>query len=262
MPNTVLTTLDAVKEEVETRLGGQRIEVELDNKDVKSSLDHALREYARHVPGWGWSQLAAIPAQKRYRVDTVVAGFKGVVNVQFITRRTEPSAIDPFDPYDTILGGLLVGDETFGDIDQRLMYLEDAARIVSAEPEWRGQWERVETAPASGIWQDEYALYVDVVRSETLTAFRFTYGYSSDPAAQNAMSTIPDGDVDWLLNWTVARAKRILAKIRGKFGGIPNPEGGQDDIDATGLQQEAEAEELALTDEIKLRRPPLAPVIE
>lgn len=260
MPNTVLNSLEDVKDEVDTRLGASRIEVELDDKDVTSCLKHALREYSRHVPGRAWAALAATPSQKQYRADQAMAGFLGVLNVGFINRRVDPAAFDPFDPYDTIVSGLLIGGETFGDIDQRLIYLEDVRRIVSAEPEWKGQWERVDVG--GGTYESQYMLYVDITREETLVCYEFTHSYDINPAAQNGMTAIPSGDVDWILGWTTARAKRIVAKIRGKFGGIPNSDGGEDNIDAQQLQSEAEAEERELTDEILRRRPPLAPVIE
>jgi hypothetical protein len=75
------------------------------------------------------------------------------------------------------------------------------------------------------------------------------------------MQNIPDTDVDWVLNYATARCKRILARVLGKFKGVPNLEGGVDELDAEELREEAKEEEAALIEEIRNRRRPLPPVV-
>lgn len=251
MPNTVLNQA-SIREEILSRLGGSRLEVELDQNDYDLATKEAIRVYSRYVPFQGWKVLPVTTSQKKYVLDlSQHPGFTGVIQLAFITRRTKPSAIDPFDPYDTVVGGLLVGDETFGDILQRIFYTEDAARIISAEPEWRGEWEA-----------GTYALYVDVVRSETLAAYHWCGHYTPDSNASTGMQLIPDADTDWILDYIEARCMLTLGRVRRKFGGIPNPEGSVDEVDGTALVDEGNTKRTELLDDIKQRRFPLLPEIE
>jgi hypothetical protein len=79
---------------------------------------------------------------------------------------------------------------------------------------------------------------------------------------QIGLGTIPEGDVDWMQDFAVARAKQILTRIRGKFSGIEGPDGSMNEIDFQALAEEGRTDEKDLMDELKRRRRPLAPVIE
>lgn len=243
MPNTILNKTD-IREETQSRLGGSRLRVELDQEDYDRATKEAIRQFSRAVPFIAHRALPVTAAQKVYVLAPVDhVGLTGVIDVQFITRRTDPSAIDPFDPYDTVLGGLLIGDETFGDIFQRLAYLEDAARIVSAEPEWRGQW----------VGQD-YNLYVDIVRDPVLVSYTWCGAYTPDTNAATGMQLIPEHDTDWILDYIEARCMVTMGRVRRKFGGIPNPEGGVDEIDGREMADEGKIKMDDLLEEIKQRR--------
>lgn len=251
MPNTVLRQ-DQIREETLSRLGGSRLEVELDQRDLDQATREAIRVYSRYVPLQGWKSIPATVTQKRYVLDLAQhPGFTGIIDVQFLTRRTDPSSIDPFDPYDSVVGGLLVGDETFADVMQRLVYTEDAARVVSAEPEWRGEWEGA-----------DFALYLDIVRTPTLVAYNWCGAYSTDVTAANGMHLIPFDDTDWILNYIEARAMVTLGRVRRKFGGIPNSDGGVDEIDGNQFVDEGNQKTTDLMEEIRSRRIPLPPTIE
>lgn len=251
MPNSVLNQTD-IREEVLSRLGGSRLEVELNQEDLNAATKEAVRIYSRYAPLQRWSSLNVSTSQKRYVLDlNAHPGFTGIIQVQFLTRRTDPTAIDPFDPYDTVVGGLLVGDETFGDVLQRLTYTEDSARIVSAEPEWRGEWEG-----------SSYVLYVDVVRNPTLCAYLWCGRYTPDANADTGMQLIPEGDSDWVIDYVEARSMVTLGRVRRKFGGIPNPEGSVDEIDGAQFVDEGQQKLNDLIEDIKQRRFPLPPEIE
>ena len=249
--NTVLIQA-SIREEISSRLGGSRLNVELDQKDYDLATKEAIRVYTRHAPFQRWAKITATPAQKRYVLDPVdYPGIVGVLDVQFITRRDDPTAIDPFDPYDTVVGGLLVGDETFGDISQRRGYLEDASRVVSAEPEWRYERE-------AGV----HALYIDIVREPTQTAMLWAGHFTPDANADTGMQLVPDADTDWILDYIEARCMVTLGRVRRKFGGIPNPEGGVDEIDGREFADEGATKIETLAEEIRRRRFPLPPIIE
>jgi hypothetical protein len=246
-------TLQNVREEINSRLGGSQLDVELNQDDIDRAVAEAVRNYSRNVPLVRWRALPATAAQKRYVLDTVTdhPGLTGVIDLQVITRRTDPSAIDPFDPYDTVIGGLLVGDETFGDIAQRLAYLEDAQRVVSAEPEWRGQWEG-----------NVYALYVDIVREPALVSYQWAGAYTPDANANTGMQLLPEHDTDWVLDYTEARCMVTLGRVRRKFGGIPNSEGAVDEVDGREMADEGQVRMTDLMDELRQRRFPLPIIME
>lgn len=251
MPNTVLTQT-RIREEILSRLGGSQVAVELDQRDIDLATAEAVRNYTRYRPQIRWRAIAATKTQKRYVLTTNQhPGLVGVLDVQFITRRTEPSAIDPFNPFDSGIGSLIVGDESYGDIAQRLTFSEDAARVVSAEAEWTGEWEG-----------NAYALYLDIVRDATQVAYRWASNYTPDANADTGMQLIPDSDTDWVLNYVEARCQMTLGRVRRKFGGIPNSEGSTDEIDGQTLVDEGKVRIDELLEDLKRRTFPVPPVIE
>lgn len=261
MPNADLT-IERIGEEVRTMLGASGVEVELSDGDLVTVTKRALRVFNRYLPFRGRFELPITQAQRRYRLDnhSGLTGLvlKGVTSVDFIERRVEPAGVDPFDPYVTSLTGPNYGDETFGDVMQRKMFAQDAQRIVSGEPEWHAQWERVALTPGPG-WENQYALYISVERSDTSAGVFFIAAYeNSDEGRQ----MIPESEVDWITNWCIAESKIILTRIRGKFGGVTNPEGSNDEIDWQQLAQEATEEMQRLEEEIRQRKRPYLPVIE
>jgi len=251
MPNTVLTPT-AIREEIMSRLGASQLTVELAESDLAAATREAVRNYARYRPQVRRRALAATKTQKRYALDLAQhPGLVGILDVQFITRRTDPSAIDPFNPFDSGLGNLLVGDETYGDIQQRLTYAEDAGRVISAEPEWLAQWEG-----------SVFALYVDIVRDATHVSYTWTADYTADANANTGMQLIPSPDTDWVLDFIEARCKKTLGMVRRKFGGIPNSEGATDEVDGQALVDEGQLKIEALLEDLKRRTMPIPPVIE
>lgn len=251
MPNTVLNPT-SIREETLSRLGGSQIEVELAESDYAMATREAIRNFTRYRPMVRRRALPATRAQKRYVLTTVDhPGLVGVLDVQFITRRTDPSAIDPFNPFDAGIGNLIVGDETYGDIAQRLAFAEDAARVVSAEPEWHAQWEGA-----------VFALYVDIVREATHVSYAWTANYTPDDNASTGMQLVPDADTDWILDYIESRCKVTLGLNRRKFGGIPNSEGSVDETDGRDLTEEGRTRMTELLEDLKRRTIPIPPVIE
>lgn len=254
MPNTELNTAN-LKKRIETRLGAKGVTVELEADDYVECTKMALDFYNQRRPFTRHKKLNATTAQKRYVLDPAEhPGLAGVTYCEFITRRGQPSQVDPFDPFDTALAGVSLGagsGETFGELALRMSYSEDAARVVDAEPDWHGDWEG-----------SEYVLYVELVRSHILTSYQWTGYYTADANVNTGMQLIPNGDVDWFIRYATACAKEILGRVRGKFQGVTNPEGSVDPVDYQELLQEAQQEKERLEEELNKRRPPLAPLLE
>lgn len=254
MPNDLLTT-EQILEEVRVNLGGSSVEVEVEDKDLKVMVARTLRVYNRYLPWRGRAKLAVTTSQKKYRLDNLHPGLMGVIDADFISRLISPSSVDPFDPYVTSLAGPNYGDETFGDVMQRRMYTEDASRIISSEPEWFAQWEVV-----AGTRQ--YFMYVDVQRANIECGYTFQCHYADTDALDVGRLAIPESDTDWFINHVTALGKQLLARVRGKHGGVINSDGSTDPVDSDSDRQEATAELEALIAEIKLRKPPYLPAIE
>lgn len=251
MPNTLLTPA-LIREETGLKLGGSQIDLELSEADYVAATREAVRNYSRYRPMVRRASLPVTLSQKRYVLSTVQhPGLVGVLDVQFVTRRADPSSIDPFNPYESGIGNLLVGDESYGDIAQRVIYGKDAARVVSAEPEWHATWEG-----------NEFALYLDIVRPSTHVSYIWTAAYSADANAQTGMLLIPDADTDWIMSYIEARCMRTLGLVRRKHGGVANSEGSTDETDGQTLTDEATTKIEALLEDLRKRTIPIPPVME
>jgi len=255
MPNTVLTEKN-IKKRIETRLGSSGVLIELEDDDIKEVILDAIELYNQIRPAKRRAGIQTSTQQSRYVIVDVngatnFPGIAGIVDVQFITRRTQPAQVDPFDPFDTALAGVTLGSgsgETYGEIAQRLMYSEDAARIVDSEPEWESMWEGA-----------ELILYLAIPRSHIQAGMEYSVYYAADNNTDNGMQLIPNGDVEILIRYMTAVAKTILGRVRVKHGGTVNPEGGVDEIDGAALLQEGSEEVNSIREEMERRRAPLAP---
>ena len=257
MPNTTLV-LAEIRQQVRTEFGSclndgaWGITVELEDEHIDNALKRAIRIYNRNRPVHGHAALAVTEGQKKYGpVNTAIKGLQGVLSVSFVDPDAIASTdIDPFEPFLVYSAtGLSAGGDTIGDWVQRLQYNEQARRVTSSEPEWKGQWEGL-----------DYYLYIDI-HSSYLCSFEYTRHVTPDDNADTGMRHIPDGDTDWIINYTAAHAKQILSRIRGKFQGIPGPDGGESPVDWSELMTEGREDAERLEEEIKARRRPLPPVI-
>lgn len=253
MPNTVLL-IDALQDEIRLMLGGSHVDVELDKKDLLLFRRRAIRQYQRYLPGQARAALTtASPSVQKYPI--VHPGLNGITHVWFVDEAQVTGAVDPFDPDSYITMNGLGNGLTVGQLDQEYSYREMGRRVLSAEPEWHGQWEG-----------SNYFLYLSIPQSTQpyRVSYRYTYHYDSDAEADTLRgpATIPDCDTDWIVRYAVAQAKMVLGRIRNKFGGIPNAEGGVDEMDGAALVEEGREEERELLEALRKRRRPLDPVIE
>lgn len=255
MPNTVLNA-KTIKKRIETRLGSSGVYIELEDDDIGEAISQAIELYNQIRPAKRRAGIAVTTQQNRYVIvdslgNTNFPGIAGIVDVQFITRRTQPSQVDPFDPFNTALAGTTLGSgsgETYGEIAQRLMYTEDAARIVDSEPDWESLWEG-----------PELILYLAIPRSHIEAGMEYSVYYAPDSNTDNGMQLIPNGDVEILLRYMTAVAKTILGRVRAKHGGTVSPEGGVDEIDGVALLQEGSEDMNSIREEMERRRAPLSP---
>jgi hypothetical protein len=259
MPNTELTP-PLIKEEIDDILGGTVLDIELlDEHYVKATKD-AIRIYNRNLPRQNWCRLNVAASQQRYLVAPTIAGntisppaLQGVVDVDFVGTGIQFGASTEFGPPFSNVSptGLGIAGSTFGEVNNAFSYAKQSQQIASSEPEWQMSWE-------AGVCY----LYIYVPTVGTVNcSYLFSWGVTPDNNAVTGMQNIPATDVDWVMNYAAARAKRILARILRKYGGIPNSTGGADPLDGDPLMEEAKEVEERLLEEIKVRRRPLPPVV-
>lgn len=248
MPNTVLTPT-LIREDIELRLGGSGVAVELDDKDYAEAIRHAVRVYNRNKPQHRFNALAVSKSTKKYG-PLPDPGIQGIVRACFVSVRFEFG--DPFDsPFYRDRTGLSVLGDTFGEFDQKLQYLEQSRRIAGVEPEWQQQWEG-----------SDLFLYIDVSDIPYDFMYEYTWHVTPDDNAATGMQFIQDGDTDWILDFIEAKMMQRLGRIRGKFAGIADPQGGTSEIDWREMSEDGKEKEQRLMEEIQRRRRPLPPVFE
>jgi hypothetical protein len=239
--------LASIIEETRTALGSSALDVELVDADIKKALKDAVRAYNHARPRRSRAVLPVTVTQKRYVLNHV--GLKGVTTVQFVQPRDVSGAqVDPFDSM-TYRTGNPATPSPYGDREMVLGYIEYARTVNSSDPDWHGQWEGA-----------EYALYVNISQSGMICGYEYTWHVQPTDDANNGLRFIDASDEDWIMDYTLARAKSTLGRIRGKFTGITNPDGSTESVDYQELQQEAREDMQRLEEALKKRRRPLPPV--
>lgn len=255
MPNTSLTKAK-ILDEVKIMLGGSSVDVELIENDVEKCVRDALRVYNHNLPMRARKALAVTSGQKRYVISH--PQLEGVTEVEFVDQKAYTSLSDPWSLQQSVVtGGMMASPGvSYGNVFQGMMMREDGAKIMTANPEWYGQWEH-HVDPAV------YALYVDVPPGgQYYVAYTYAWHLTPDNVALTGMQQAPNEDVDWIMYYILALAKQILARKLGKFGGITNPDGAPDPTDADQLRQEGREDQTRLEEQMLKRRRPLLPVVD
>ena len=248
MPNTDLT-ISNITDEVKLALAGDIVDVELSSQTITKIIKDTTRKYCHYKPCYGVAPLVIDSSTKKYGPITA-PGFLGVTRVAFVRSDIAGLTNDMFSVFYQSQNQLLTyGPDTFGEIANQLSYLKQISEVAGIEPEWHGQWE-------SG----GYFLYIDVRTNMYLCSYFYTFALTPTDDATTGLPLVPASDVDWFLEYCTARAKMILGRGLRKFGGIPNPEGGQDPIDGSDMVTEGAAEAAALEEALKKRRRPLLPI--
>ena len=253
MPNTELN-IEYVRSHVLKRLGASSIDVELLADDIDEAGRQALRVLNRYRPIIGEAQLRVAKAQHRYPIAINRPGLIGVYDIHFITSFTEFGTL--FDPFFTSPFGVTnLPNGSYATLMMELTYIKDARRITSNDPDGKFAW-----IINPQTKRPEANLFINIPFDPTLCGFSYTWGVDYNDSPEVGLMNVSSDDVDWFLNFTVARAKFTLARILGKFGGIPTSEGGTDGTDAESLRQEAIQDEAQLTEDIRRRRRQLPPI--
>lgn len=222
---------DELKLWILRELGAPVVKVELTEEQLLDSLDNAARWFSakKGFMKQGFLQLAL--GQVCYPLPDDVST---VTDVVFPTSSFDITAIfapwllpEQQIPWSVISAhGSSMGVYSYW--TQALQYVEMGKRLMSSEPDWR---------------QEGRLLYLFGSRHLAGTAL-LEYRTS-----QFTVEQLTERDHDLIKRSSMARAKRILGRIRSKYDGFPTAQGNVS-LDGQALLAEAAEELLALDEEI------------
>lgn len=249
-------TIQELRQYIRTVLGGADVEVELADIEIDTCMGDALRIFNRWHPSIGADTLSSVTADRlqtiqggRGRITRFWVDHKGIMDVHdvhFLRKLQFTDFIGIENPFylDAVSRAFQGG--TSGDYLSDLSYLEQAKKIFSSHPEWRSDWVYDRT-----LKRNRLSLYIDV--SSLGVSFEyydicyfFFYKLEPSDSPENGIGTMPAEYEQWFREYTTARAKQILGRKMRKFGGIPNPYGGQIPTDGDALFAEGREDEVAL----------------
>lgn len=244
-------SVESIRSEVQTRLGISGIDVELVDADYDNLLKQTLRILNRQHPPLGKSTLNFTGGQTKYAIAH--PGLYGVTDVDVLGTADCNLSCDPFTAEQQLRDartgvGIYRGD-TYGDLLQRQTYDVDRTMLTGSDAAWQGQW-----------INGQYYLFIRAA-ARSLVSYEYVWHYTPDNNADTGVGRIVETDLDWVINYTVALAKQVLARVLRKHGGINMPDGSVEPMDGDALAQEGREDEQTLLAELKERRRPLTPVI-
>lgn len=220
--------LEDVREYVKLRLGGGIVRVELQDKHIDAATNEALRVYARYRPLRRFVQIPLVEGIKQYPLDKDVLG---VFKMDFVHRQVSLAVVEDIFHRRYY--------EPIHDMDQYvtyLQYIDTLKRVLSIEPEWHFQ---------RALKEGEHpTLWVHAPnQANTILALAML-------VVERPLHQVPLLHEDWIQRYALAFCKEIMGRVRGKWGNIPSPAGGQS-LDAPTLLAEAKEELRELDAEIR-----------
>lgn len=208
----VAFTLAHLKETVLTDLGFGGVDLEILDAHVKRAIDAAYKMVARSFPQRGNIVIPITKLTQKYVLTP--PRLLGVLGVEFFNNggRLEEA------PYYTRWVDRMI---ELGD-------MEDTQRWFGDSPEWTFQSE------IDGVGAQVNYLYcyftsssfVDTfARIPNYAAVEFSWAIEASEDIAVGTTRTPLDLQQWVEDYAVARARCMLGDIRGKFGGIPGPNG-------------------------------------
>jgi hypothetical protein len=221
-------SLEDVRNYVKLRLGAGLVRVELQDKHIDAAANEALRIYSRYRPLRRFVNVPLIANIKEYHLadDT-----RGVYKMDFVHRQVSLAVIEDIFHRRYY--------EPIHDMDlyvTYLQYIDTLKRVLSIEPEWHFEQKRSAGGKAT--------LYIHAPhQANTILALAVTI-------IKRPMHMVPFLHEDWIQRYSLAFCKEILSRVRGKWGNVVAPGGGQS-LDGDRLAAESREELLALDQEIR-----------
>ncbi|MCG8435865.1 MAG: hypothetical protein MJA83_17720 [Gammaproteobacteria bacterium] len=229
---------------VKAQLGHPKRSVELDNTNFSEALKRAVRYYSTKKPTLRHDFVEILNGTQKYDFVALNKPFgKGVITVYEEPITSPQDVFNEFEYYRL-----------------RQPPYVDIAELVIDNQYYKMIGAVTGTAPFDWEWlqdnsQNQAVLLVSPIPTRS---HRASYVYDAEPAN---ISEIRLNDQGWVVDYTLALAKEMLGRIRGKFQGIPSKDGPQVDTDWGELLSEAKEEKDALQESLWASRgdwtPPL-----
>lgn len=229
----------AIQKEIELRLGGQMVDVELDPEHYELAVDKALEKYrqrAENAAEETFIELDIEPDVNIYTLDASVLEIKDIY--QRATGSSFNSGVE-FEPFgaqyiNTYLGSLARGGggslATYDFLQQQLELIG-----LMFGYEFQFTWNR----------QTKQLLLHRRPRGE-LTVYLHAYAYRTEEQLFDDYMAYP-----WIKDYALAQSKLMLGEARGKFATYAGPQGGTT-LNGEQLKADALNELAQLEEDIKL----------
>lgn len=229
-----------IKSYIRSMLGFPVVTVELTPRHYSDIVDEALALYGQHIPAERVERLAFQASVQRYHLPHLP--YNGPFDVKMVRKIITPVATDPIFGREYLranepdLGTMMIGQA----------YLKTALRVLSSEPDWRWLHESKE-------------LYVNIgpgISSQVYGGYDVTVRYF----APVSLEMVREDHFRWFKRYCLSQAKKVLAKIRGKYSGAVPAPGGPLVLDHESLMAEGAREEQELVDQLQQMAPHVPPM--
>ena len=228
---------DDLTKEIELRLGGQMVDVELDPEHYELSIDKSFEKYrqrSENAVEEAFVALQLIKEQSEYSLDNDVIDVKDIYRRSSGTLNSSSSGdIEPFET--AYLNNFLLYSGRAGGIaiyDALAQHREHLGKMFGAE--YQFTWNTV---------TKKLLIHRKIKADDTV--FVHVYKNRSDEELLTDPYSSP-----WLKEYALAHAKLMLAEARGKFNTIAGPQGGTS-LNADALRSDAQMSIDKLEDDLK-----------
>ena len=227
---------DAIKE-IELRLGGEMVDVELDPVHYDLAMKKGFEKYRQRSENSveeAYVELTLVIDTQVYQLPTEIIEVRDI-----LTRSsgTSASSGNDFEPFEAaylnsylLAGGRAGGLATFDALQQ---HRETLGRLFGSE--YLFTWDS----------RSNRLTIHRKVKADT-TVYLWVYKYVDD---ESLLGDIYAGS--WIRDYALAHAKLMLAEARGKFNTIAGPQGGTS-LNADVLRQDAQASIEKLEQDVRL----------
>lgn len=209
-------------------LGYPSIQVELSKPQLQFCIDQALQEFRRrssmaYQRNYFFIQLE--PGIQHYSLTNKCVGYNTVVSVMEINRVNA-----------TFLGKA-EGHGAFGQLIMQQLYQMGTFDMVS----YHIMSDYMETLEMVTAGRMQFKWNEDTRKLSLMQRVVYPERVMIDAVVEKTEQSIMQSrwSKNWILNWTIAEAKQILAGIRGKFSTVPGANGGVS-LNASDLQAQAD----------------------
>lgn len=216
-------TLSAVRSHILDTLGRGLFKVELNNQQLDSALRSALQKYGKRLPVREWFTFPITPGVTSYDLPAECKLAIGIYDVSFIDMSMNPASLY----YYNLLNPAPLKPQMLADVEIFYRWRAQFSKTLSIDPHW-----------------EHDALNNRLLISNPAIAFNACVIYHRFPK----LSEVRQNHQDWILEYSVAKARAVLADVRGKFSGAIPGAGRDLTLNADAMRADAKEEMQRLED--------------